>query len=104
MYWAGWQRRRRGARGGGCPGGRKGGGVAGSPILPSVSAAPQPVDLAVILVPAGHILPALEDCGRAGVRGVVISSGGFSEDEGSRGATEAARLAGGRCPRVPRAG
>ena len=75
------------------PVGPQGGEVAGRPILPSVSAAPQPVELAVILVPAGQILPALEDCGRAGVRGVVISSGGFSEYEATRGVVEAEMLA-----------
>ena len=45
--------------------------VAGRTILPSVSAAAAPPDVAVILVPAARILPALEDCGRAGVRGVA---------------------------------
>ena len=75
------------------PVGPKGGEVAGRTILPSVSAAAEPPDVAVILVPAARILPALEDCGRAGVRGVVVSSGGFSEYEGSRGATEAEMLA-----------
>ncbi len=67
--------------------------VAGRAILPSVSAAPVRPDLAVVLVPAARVLPALEDCGRAGVRGVVISSGGFSEFEGGQGPTEAELLA-----------
>ncbi|MDH3299849.1 MAG: GNAT family N-acetyltransferase [Acidimicrobiia bacterium] len=37
------------------------------------------VDLAVITVPAEHVRQAVEDCGRAGVRGVVIISAGFGE-------------------------
>lgn len=70
------------------PVGPGGGEVAGRPILPSVGAA-GPVDLAVVLVPAARILEALEDCGRAGVQAVIISSGGFSEYEAGRTALEA---------------
>lgn len=82
-----------GFRGAIVPVGPKGGEVAGRTILPSVSAAAEPPDVAVVLVPAARILAALEDCGRGGVRGVVVSSGGFSEFEGRRGATEAEMLA-----------
>jgi len=38
-----------------------------------------PVDLAVIAVPAESVLPVVHDCARAGVRGLVIVSGGFAE-------------------------
>ena len=75
------------------PVGPGGGEVAGRTIFPSVSAAPAPPEVAVVLVPAARVLPALEDCGRAGVRGVVVESGGFSEFAGRRGATEAELLA-----------
>ncbi len=75
------------------PVGPGGGEVAGRPIVPSVAAAPGPVDLAVVLVPAARVLPALEDCGRAGVQAVIISSGGFSEYEAGRTALEAEVLA-----------
>jgi len=70
------------------PVGSKGGEVAGRKIVPSLSEVPGPVELAVLLVPASRILSALEECGRAGVRAVVISSGGFSEYEAGRAAAE----------------
>lgn len=37
------------------------------------------IDLAVIVVPKEHVLQALEDCGRKGVKGVVVLSAGFRE-------------------------
>lgn len=37
------------------------------------------VDLAVIAVPAEAVPQVMEDCGRAGVRGAIVVSGGFSE-------------------------
>jgi acetyltransferase len=75
------------------PVGPRGGQVRGRPIVPSVAAAGLPVDLAVILVPVGEVLPALEDCGRAGVRAVVVSTGGFTEYEGDRAGLEQEALA-----------
>src|SRR5262245_36921523 len=52
---------------------------------PSVGAIPGDVDLAVIVVPAEHVLSALEDCGRKGVRGAVVITAGFKET-GAEGA------------------
>lgn len=75
------------------PVGPRGGQVLGRPIVPSVTAAGIRVDLAVILVPAREVLPALEDCGRAGVRAVVISTGGFTEYEADRAGLEREALA-----------
>ncbi|MFI5371068.1 MAG: acetate--CoA ligase family protein, partial [Candidatus Eisenbacteria bacterium] len=40
---------------------------------------PDPVDLAVVVVPAAHVLEALEACGRKGVRAAIIISAGFKE-------------------------
>lgn len=37
------------------------------------------VDLAVIAVPAEAVPAVVDECGRAGVRGIIIVSGGFSE-------------------------
>lgn len=81
------------------PVGARGGDVAGRPILAAVEDAGRPIDLAVILVPAVQVPAAVEACGRAGVRGVVISSGGFGEYGAERAALEreimaAARRAG----------
>ena len=46
---------------------------------PSVTAIPDPVDLAVIVVPKQHVLAAAEECGQAGVKGLVVISAGFAE-------------------------
>jgi acetyltransferase len=45
----------------------------------SVLQAPDPIDLAVILIPAKLVPGALEECGRRGIRGAVIISAGFRE-------------------------
>ena len=58
---------------------------------PSVSAIGEPVDLAVIAVPAAAVEDVVEDCARAGVRGVVVISAGFGEASGAgRAAQESA--------------
>jgi acetyl coenzyme A synthetase (ADP forming)-like protein len=46
---------------------------------PSVEAVPGDVDLAVVVVPAGTVLDVVDECGRKGVRGIVIISAGFGE-------------------------
>ncbi|MEW6742584.1 MAG: acetate--CoA ligase family protein [Planctomycetota bacterium] len=45
----------------------------------SVTAIPDPVDLAVIVVPAEHVLGCLEDCAKKGVKAAVIITAGFRE-------------------------
>jgi len=39
------------------------------PAYPSVTAIPDPVDLAVIVVPSPAVLPVVDECGAKGVRG-----------------------------------
>jgi acetyltransferase len=46
---------------------------------PTVLSIPDPVDLAVVVVPKEHVLMAVEDCGRKGVKGLVIITAGFKE-------------------------
>jgi len=46
---------------------------------PSVAAIPEPVDLAVLVVPKQHVVAAAEECGAAGVKGLVVISAGFAE-------------------------
>ncbi len=46
---------------------------------PSVAAIPDPIDLAVILVPRDKVPAALDDCLAHGVRGLVVITAGFSE-------------------------
>ena len=58
---------------------------------PSVSAISDPVDLAVIAVPRDHVVAVAEDCGRAGVRALVVISAGFRET-GAAGAAVEDRL------------
>jgi acetyltransferase len=53
--------------------------VQGITAYPSVSKIPWKVDLAVIATPA-HIVPQIvEECGKAGVSGIIIISAGFKE-------------------------
>jgi len=54
--------------------------VLGMRAFPSVTALPEPADLAVILVPAAHVVEALEQCGRRGIRAAVVISSGFAEE------------------------
>lgn len=52
----------------------------------SVLEVPDPVDLAVVITPAALVPGVLDECGQAGVRGIVVISGGFREvgEEGRR--------------------
>ncbi len=57
----------------------KGQGALGVPGYPSVAQIGGPVDLAVIVTPAGTVPAVLEECARAGVRAAVVIPAGFSE-------------------------
>ncbi len=48
-------------------------------VYKTVSGVPDPVDLAMIIIPAAGVPKTLEECGRRGIRNVVIGSGGFRE-------------------------
>jgi acetyltransferase len=66
---------------------------------PSVSAVPDPVDLAIVVVPWRAVMPVVEDCARKGVRGLIVISAGFKEVGGEgvareRALAEAVRAAG----------
>jgi acyl-CoA synthetase (NDP forming)/RimJ/RimL family protein N-acetyltransferase len=60
------------------------GDVDGAPAYATVTAAPGPVDLALLAVPADQIESVVADCAAKGVLGLVIMSSGFAEtgDEG----------------------
>ena len=47
--------------------------------FPSVSSIPDPVDLAIIVVPREEVPSVIDDCGKKGVRGLVVITAGFSE-------------------------
>ena len=53
--------------------------ILGVKAYPSVSAIGEPVDLAVIVTPPKSVPALVEECGRAGVRGIIIISAGFKE-------------------------
>ncbi len=53
--------------------------VAGVLAYPTVMDVPSDVDLAVIVVPADKVLAVVDQCGKKGVRGLVIISVGFGE-------------------------
>ncbi|MBN1430258.1 MAG: acetate--CoA ligase family protein [Anaerolineae bacterium] len=53
--------------------------ILGLKTYPSIAAVPDPVDLAAIIVPAKHVEAALENCGKRGIRSVIVTSGGFRE-------------------------
>ena len=49
------------------------------PAYPSVEAIPGDVDLALIVVPKEHVLGVVDECGRKGVKALVVISAGFKE-------------------------
>ncbi len=53
--------------------------ILGKPCFKDISAVPDPVDLAVMIVPAPATPEILTACGERGIRGVIIISGGFKE-------------------------
>ena len=63
----------------------KGDRLLGRLIYPSLAQVPDPVDLAVLLVPPQFVPATLEECGARGIRGVIVASGGFRET-GAEGA------------------
>ena len=55
----------------------------------SVLEIPDPVDLAVIVVPRERVSSVVDECGRKGVKGVVVITAGFKEVGGEGGRYEA---------------
>jgi acyl-CoA synthetase (NDP forming) len=48
-----------------------------------IGAVGEPVDLALVAIPAAGVAPALEECARAGVKNALIISSGFAEEGGA---------------------
>ena len=76
--------------------------VAGVPAYPSVLEVPEPVDLAVVAVPAAEVTQVVAECGARGVAGVIVLSAGFAESGpgGALAERELVRLAHARGMRV----
>jgi acetyltransferase len=58
---------------------------------PSILDVPDAVDLAIVVVPRSRVIRVVEECGKKGVRGLVIISAGFKES-GAEGARAESRL------------
>jgi acetyltransferase len=73
----------------------KGGELFGKIMIQSIAQVPEPVDLAVLIVPAGAAAQALIDCAARNIHHVIIESGGFKEtgDEGARMEADCLRIA-----------
>ena len=59
--------------------GRHGGVLLGHRILTSVEALPEGIDVAIVLTPARTVPDIVDQCGRKGIRWMVIETGGFRE-------------------------
>jgi acyl-CoA synthetase (NDP forming)/GNAT superfamily N-acetyltransferase len=55
-----------------------GGELDGVPCVPSVSALPEPVDLAIVAAPAAAVLGIAQQCGRRQVKALVVMAAGLS--------------------------
>jgi acetate---CoA ligase (ADP-forming) len=66
--------------------------VQGLRAYSSVAAIPEPVDLAILIIPAEFVADELERCGAAGVKAAVILSSGFAETGDAAGQALQARV------------
>ncbi|VVB95897.1 Acetate--CoA ligase [ADP-forming] I subunit alpha [uncultured archaeon] len=53
--------------------------IQGVTSYPSILDVPGDVDMAMIVVPAKSVIPVVEDCGKKGVKGLIVVTAGFSE-------------------------
>jgi len=53
--------------------------ILGVKVYPDLAQVPDPVDLAVIVLPVGMILESMRDCAERGIKAVIIITGGFRE-------------------------
>src|SRR5262245_21212749 len=56
--------------------------VQGLKAYPSVADIPDPVDLAVVVIPAVSVAAVLDECGARGIKAAVVISSGFAEEKG----------------------
>src|SRR3954447_17400248 len=55
--------------------------VLGHPAFATIAEIPEAADLAVILVPAAHVVSTIEQCGARGIKAAVVISSGFGEEK-----------------------
>jgi acetate---CoA ligase (ADP-forming) len=58
---------------------QKAGELFSHPVYSSIADVPEPLDLAVIVVPAAAVARSLEECAERGIKAAIILSGGFRE-------------------------
>lgn len=60
--------------------------IQGLRAYPTIHDVPEPVDLAIVVVPAAQAIDVVKDCGKAGVKALLVLSAGFAEagEEGVR--------------------
>jgi len=66
--------------------------IQGLKAYPSVAAIPEPVDLAILIIPAEFVPDELERCGAAGVKAAMILASGFAETGSPAGQALQARI------------
>ncbi|HVH77638.1 MAG TPA: acetate--CoA ligase family protein [Stellaceae bacterium] len=71
---------------------RSAGEVLGLKSYANVALLPEAPDLAVVLVPAAHVVAAIEECGKRGIRAAVIISSGFGEEKSEAAASRDGEL------------
>ena len=64
------------------------GDIEGLKCFKSIADIGQPIDLAIIIIPARVVIGALEECAAAGVKNCVIISSGFAEEGGDSAAMQ----------------
>jgi acetyltransferase len=64
------------------------GDIDGLKCYPSIADVGQPIDLAIVIIPARVVLGALEQCAAVGVKNAVIISSGFAEEGGDSAAIQ----------------
>jgi acetyl coenzyme A synthetase (ADP forming)-like protein len=57
----------------------RGGTLFDRPLYPDLASVPDPVDLAVIMIPAEKVPEILRDCGERGIHYAIVGAGGFRE-------------------------
>jgi acetate---CoA ligase (ADP-forming) len=64
------------------------GDIDGLKCYPSIADVGQPIDLAIVVIPARTVLGALKQCAAAGVRNAIVISSGFAEEGGDSAAVQ----------------
>ena len=59
--------------------------IMGHAAYPTIGDVPEPVELAVLIIPAAHVPAALRDCAGAGVKAALILASGFAEEPAGPG-------------------